>query len=205
MAEKIYHYPLWIRIWHMCNALLCLTLIVTGVSMQFSEPDLTLVRFDLAVTVHNAAAILLSLNYVFFLVANKISGNIRFYRIPKDKPIGLMLQQFRYYSLGIFKGEKPPFPVSQERKFNPLQQIAYVVVVYVFLPLIIISGMGLLFPEIVIFRFFNVGGLFLTDLLHILIGFGITLFLVVHVYFCTMGVTLTSLFKGMINGWVEAH
>lgn len=205
MAEKIYHYPLWIRIWHMCNALLCLTLIVTGVSMQFSEPDLTLIRFDLAVTVHNASAILLSLNYVFFLIANKISGNIRFYRIPKDKPVGMMLQQFRYYSLGIFKGEKPPFPVSQERKFNPLQQIAYVVVVYIFLPLIIISGFGLLFPEIVIFKISNVSGLFLTDLLHILTGFGITLFLVVHVYFCTMGVTLTSLFKGIINGWVEVH
>jgi hypothetical protein len=28
---------------------------------------------------------------------------------------------------------------------------------------------------------------------------------VVHVYFCTMGATLTSLFKGMINGWVEVH
>jgi hypothetical protein len=28
---------------------------------------------------------------------------------------------------------------------------------------------------------------------------------VVHVYFCTMGATLTSLFKGMIIGWVEVH
>lgn len=205
MAEKIYHYPLWIRIWHLLNALFIVTLIVTGISMQFSEPDARVVRFDLAVSVHNATAILLSLNYIFSLFANWLSGNIRFYRIAKDKPVALMLKQFRYYTVGIFKGETPPFPVTRERKFNPLQQIAYVVVIYILLPLIIITGWGLFFPEIVIFRIYNISGLFLTDLLHILTGFGITLFLVVHVYFCTMGVTLTSLFKGMVNGWVEAH
>jgi thiosulfate reductase cytochrome b subunit len=63
----------------------------------------------------------------------------------------------------------------------------------------------MLFPEIIVQKVFGVSGLFLTDLVHIITGFIISLFLIVHVYFCTMGIKLTSLFKGMINGWVEVH
>ena len=85
MAEKIYHYPLWIRLWHVANALLCLALIISGISMQFSEPDRPLIRFDMAVTLHNSAAILLTINYLFFLIANRLSGNKKHYKISREK------------------------------------------------------------------------------------------------------------------------
>ena len=117
----------------------------------------------------------------------------------------MLLTQFRYYTIGIFSGAKAPFPVSKKRKFNPLQQFAYIIIMYGLLPLIIISGWGMFFPEIVIPKVFGVSGLVLTDLIHILAGFILSLFMVVHIYFCTMGTKLTSLFKGMINGWVEVH
>jgi len=205
MAERIYHYPLWIRLWHVINALLCLILIISGISMQFSEPDRPLIPFDTAVTTHNTAAILLTVNYLFFLIKNRLSGNRKHYRISEKNYVGLMIKQFRYYTMGIFRGEKAPFPVTQDRKFNPLQQFAYIVVLYGLFPLILITGWGMFFPEIVISRIFGVSGLFLTDLLHILSGFFVSLFMLVHIYFCTMGTKLTSLFKGMINGWVEVH
>ena len=205
MAGKIYHYPLWVRLWHVFNALFCLVLIITGISMQFSEPDRPLVPFDTAVTIHNSAAIILIINYLYFIIVNRLSGNRKHYRITEKGYVNMLISQFRYYTFGIFRGEKAPFPVSADRKFNPLQQFAYIVVLYWIFPLIIITGLGLFFPEIVITRLFGLSGLFLTDLLHIISGFIISMFMIVHIYFCTMGTSLTSLFKGMVNGWVEVH
>jgi len=205
MAEKIYHYPLWIRLWHVANAILCLVLIITGISMQFSEPDRTLIPFDTSVSIHNAAALLLFINYLIFVIANWRTGNFRFYKLSKKNYVADLVEQFRYYTSGIFKGEKAPFPVSHERKFNPLQHFAYVVVMYVLLPVIIITGCGLFFPGIIIFKIFGVSGLLLTDLLHILVGFIISIFLVVHVYFCMLGTTLLASFRSMINGCADVH
>jgi thiosulfate reductase cytochrome b subunit len=205
MAEKIYHYPLWIRLWHLANALFCLILIISGVSMQFSEPDSPLIRFDLAVTLHNSVAILLTINYLFFIITNSLSGNRKYYRISERNYFGMLLAQFRYYTSGLFKNEKAPFPVSAERKFNPLQQFSYIIIMYGCMPLIMLTGWAMLFPEIIIKDVFGISGLFLTDLLHIINGFIVSIFLIIHVYFCTMGTKLSSTFKGMINGWAEVH
>jgi thiosulfate reductase cytochrome b subunit len=205
MAEKIYHYPLWIRLWHLANALFCLALIFSGLSMQFSEPNRTLIRFDIAVTLHNSAALLLVINYVFFLVSNRLTGNSRHYKFSQKNYVGKLFDQFRYYTSGIFKGQKAPFPVTHERKFNPLQHFTYIVVMYVMLPVITITGCGLFFPDFVISRIFGISGLFLTDLIHILAGFIISMFLIVHIYFCMLGTNIFASFKSMINGWVEVH
>jgi thiosulfate reductase cytochrome b subunit len=205
MGEKIYHYPLWIRLWHLANALFCLTLIVTGISMQFSEPDRALIRFDFAVTIHNSAAILLTINYLFFLFANRISGNGKHYKFSEKNYVGKLLTQFKYYTVGIFKGEKAPFPVNEERKFNPLQHFTYIAVMYGILPIIFITGWGMFFPEIVVTRIFGISGLFLTDLIHIIAGFTVSVFVIVHIYFCTLGTSIFASFKSMINGWAEVH
>ncbi len=49
---------------------------------------------------------------------------------------------------------------------------------YVALPLLIISGLGLMFPEVTINRIFGISGLILTDILHITMGFFISVFLI---------------------------
>ena len=205
MAEKIYHYPLWIRLWHLANALFCLILIVSGLSMQFSEPDRSLIRFDIAVSVHNFTAILLSINYLFFLFANRLSGNGKHYKFSEKNYAGKLLTQFKYYTVGIFNGSKPPFPVNEKRKFNPLQHFAYIAVMYGMLPIILITGWAMFFPEFIITSIFGISGLFLTDLIHIVIGFSISMFLIIHIYFSMLGTNILSSFKSMINGWVEIH
>jgi thiosulfate reductase cytochrome b subunit len=205
MIEKIYHYPLWIRLWHWINALLCLALIISGISMQFSEPDRPIFRFDIAVTMHNISAVLLSVNYLFFLIGNRFTGNSKHYRITEPNFPQRMLKQFLYYMAGIFKGEPAPFPITKERKFNPLQQFSYMLIMYGCLPLIFVTGWGLFFPETIIPTIFGISGIFLTDLIHIITGFTVSMFMIIHVYFCTMGTKMSSLFKGMINGWAEAH
>ncbi len=104
----------------------------------------------------------------------------------------------------MFKGEKHPFPVTLDRKFNPLQKLTYVLTMYVAFPLLIISGLGLLFPETVINRFLGVSGMILTDILHITMGFFISIFMIIHIYTCTLGARPTSLFKSMISGFHES-
>jgi thiosulfate reductase cytochrome b subunit len=163
------------------------------------------VGFAKAVKWHNIAAMLLILNYIFFVAGNVLSDNGRFYRITKKNFLSDLGKQFKYYSLGMFKSEKHPFPVTPDRKFNPLQKLTYVLSMYIAFPLLIISGFGLLFPEVVINRFLGISGMILTDILHITMGFFLSLFMIIHIYTCTLGARPTSLFKSMLSGYHESE
>jgi thiosulfate reductase cytochrome b subunit len=199
----MYLYPKWLRIWHVLNALMFLILIVTGLSMQYTDKENTsyVVGFAIAVKWHNFAALVLTINYLLFVLGNLLTHNGRYYKIEKENFLDDLLKQLKYYSFGMFRGEKHPFPVTEKRKFNPLQKVTYVLAMYVALPLLIISGVGLLIPEITIKNFLGVSGLILTDILHITMGFFLSVFMVIHIYTCTLGAKPTSLFWGMISGY----
>jgi thiosulfate reductase cytochrome b subunit len=199
----MYLYPKWLRAWHVLNAFLFLILIVTGLSMQYTDKENTgyIVGFSIAVKWHNFAAIILTINYILFVTGNLITKNGRYYRIDRQNFLSDLIIQLKYYSWGMFKGEKHPFPVTELRKFNPLQKVSYVLSMYIAVPLLIISGFGLLFPEITIKSFFGVSGLILTDILHITMGFFLSIFMIIHIYTCTLGAKPTSLFWGMISGY----
>jgi thiosulfate reductase cytochrome b subunit len=199
----MYLYPKWLRAWHVLNAVLFIILIVTGLSMQYTDKENTsyIVGFARAVKWHNFAAIILIINYILFVTGNLLTNNGKYYSIGRKDFLSDLVKQLKYYSWGMFKGEKHPFPVTEERKFNPLQKLTYVLAMYVAVPLLIISGIGLLFPEITITRFFGVSGLILTDILHITMGFFLSVFMVIHIYTCTLGAKPSSLFWGMISGY----
>lgn len=203
----MYLYPIWVRLWHSFNAVLIIILIITGISMQYTDKDnsIFIVGFARAVKWHNIAAIILVLNYGCFVTGNILTGNGKFYRITRKNLLSDLVKQMKYYSWGVFKGEKNPFPVTLERKFNPLQKLTYLLAMYVAFPLLIISGLGLLFPETVINRFFGISGLLLTDILHITMGFFLSLFMIIHIYTCTLGARPTSLFKSMLSGFHESE
>ncbi len=205
MAKLSYHYPLSIRLWHALNAICILVLIATGISMYYVEPDRTLIEFSWAVKVHNIAGVVLSFSYLFFFIVNITTGNRKYYRMPL-KGIGKrLIKQGRYYAIGMFRGEKKPYPITEERKFNPLQKLFYLIIMYVGVPMVIISGFGLLFPESVIKALFGVSGILVTAVVHVAMGFFISLFLVIHIYVSTIGHTRSANFKSIINGygWVE--
>jgi thiosulfate reductase cytochrome b subunit len=205
MAKLEYHYPLVIRIWHGINAICILTLIATGISMYYVDPGRPLIDFAWSVKIHNITGVILSFSYFIFFIGNIVTGNRKYYRMPL-KGIGQRLyKQGMYYALGMFKGEKKPYPITHDRKFNPLQKLFYVIIMYVGVPLVIISGWGLLFPESVIKALFGVSGILITDLIHVAMGFFISLFLVIHIYVSTIGHTRSANFISIINGygWVE--
>jgi len=201
----MYLYPKWLRIWHLINALMFIILIITGMSMQYTDKNNAtyIVSFAKAVKWHNFAALILTVNYIIFVTVNANSGNGKYYKIRKENFWYDLKLQLRYYSYGMFKGEKHPFPVTVDRKFNPLQKLTYVLAMYAGLPLLIISGIGLLFPETTIKSFFGVSGLIYTDVLHITMGFFLSVFMIIHIYTCTLGPTPSSLFRGIITGYHE--
>jgi len=203
----MYLYPKWVRIWHLFSAILIIILIVTGISMQYTGKDQAFFLMDFAKAVrwHNFTSVILTISYIGYVTGNILTQNGKYYKVGKLNFWSDMGKQLRYYSYGMLKGEKHPFPVTLERKFNPLQKISYVLVMYVAMPLIIISGIGLMLPEITINKFFGVSGLILTDLLHITMGFLLSVFLLIHIYTCTLGNKPFSLFRGIISGYHESQ
>jgi thiosulfate reductase cytochrome b subunit len=202
MSQLIYFYPKWLRAWHQVNALMFLALIVTGLSMQYG---LFYIRFDYAVSIHNICGIILAINYLFFLSGNLFSGNYKYYLLKFNGFYKELKAQMRYYCFGLFKGEHAPFPLNKERKFNPLQKLSYVIVMLVFVPLVIISGLAMLYPQIIINKIFGVPGIVITDLVHIIFGFLGSMFMIIHIYFCTIGAKPASNFKSIIDGYHEVE
>ncbi|MCX6156209.1 MAG: cytochrome b/b6 domain-containing protein [Candidatus Kapabacteria bacterium] len=203
--KKVYLYPLWLRIWHVINALCFLVLIVSGISLHFSDTSPFLLSFDTARLSHNTAGILLSVNFAYYTLFNIISGNWKYYIPNVLEYFPRSVKQVRYYLIGIFRGEPHPFGPGDNIKFNPLQQIAYLFVIFVMVPIVIFTGLMLMFPELSPGEILGMGGVWPMAILHIIIGFFLSLFMFSHIYLSTTGHTLFSNFKSILNGWHELH
>lgn len=205
MEDKLYLYPIWVRSWHWLNAILCLILIITGLSMQYSDPEYPIIRFDYAVAIHDTAGIVLTISYLFFLLGNIFTSNGNQYLFRLKGYFKNVSKQFRYYAYGMFKGEKPPFEITEKNKFNPLQRFSYVVIMYIATPMVVVTGLMLLYPEYFLHDIFGNRSIHYTDLVHVVVGFIISLFMIIHVYFCTIGLKPWSNFRAMFTGFHEKH
>lgn len=199
--SKIYFYPVWLRIWHGINALGIIILIFTGISLQYSNPDFYLINFKLAINLHNIAGILVTLNYLLFFIGNMMTSNKKYYRLKLKGLIKNLKLQINYYIFGMFNKMQPPFPLSEKRKFNPMQKVAYLSVMYLFVPGLIFTGLALLFPETIIEEVYSFSGIFLTAILHASLGFLVSIFLIVHLYVASIGKNPANNFKSIINGY----
>jgi thiosulfate reductase cytochrome b subunit len=205
MPEKLYFYPVWLRIWHGFNALGILTLIITGISMQSSVESSYFLGFNMIVNLHNIAGILVTLNYFIFFIGNLFTPNGKYYIVKPNGFLKRPLKQAYYYAWGMFHGMKAPFPLSEKKKFNPLQKYSYVIVMYLAVPTVIITGITLMFPEIIIDKVYNFSGVFITAILHSVMGFFISIFLIVHLYIASIGKSPLENFKSIITGWHHIH
>ena len=203
--RKIYFYPVWLRIWHGINALGILVLIATGLSMQYSNPEYPLINFELAVNLHNISGILVSANYLLFVIGNLMTSKNKFYRLKMRGLHKRIQSQAVYYMYGMFKYQQHPFPLSEKRKFNPLQKVSYLITMYLFVPAIILTGWALLFPETIIEDVYNISGIFLTAILHTILGILISFFLIIHLYVASIGKSPLSNFKSIIHGYHHIH
>lgn len=128
------------------------------------------------------------------MLINATSGNGCHYRVKFNGLISRCLLQTRFYLYGIMKGEPHPFAATAESKFNPLQQLAYLAIMYALIPLLIITGLLCLYPQVV-----GAGPVMLV--LHMVLAIVGLLFICAHIYLCTLGDTPGQIFRSMIDGY----
>ena len=118
MAERLVKiYPPFERFWHWGQVILVLVMTFTGFRLYGLHEW---IPYEQAVVVHTYAALLLMLLWVFAIFWHFTTGTWKHYVPTSDG----LFQVIRFYSFGIFKGEKHPYRKAYWRKHNPLQAMA---------------------------------------------------------------------------------
>ncbi len=206
-VQKVYMYQAYERFWHWLQTALIVILLCTGLIIH--RPDLFGgLSFRGLVVIHNISAAILAINAAFSLFYHLTTGEVRQF-LPK--PHGFFedaIMQTKYYLRGIFKHETHPFEKTPARKMNPLQQVTYLGILNVLLPLQGLTGILMwgaqTWPQVAgVF-----GGLKGLAAFHTLLAWLFGAFIIGHVYLTTTGgpKPLDSI-KAMVTGWedVEAH
>lgn len=199
--NKLYLYPLWVRTWHWINALLFITLIVTGLYIHYTPDWWTLFDFRTSVITHNLSGILLGLVFIVFIISNYITGNNIHYKVEFKGLPDRLVRQTVYYIVGIFRGDPHPFPASSTSKFNPLQQLTYIGVMLGLFPPLVITGIVLLFPLEATELTGTPNIIIWVALAHSILAFFSSMFIAVHIYIATTGNTPGCNFRAMLTGW----
>ena len=199
-TPAVYMYTRYERAWHWLQAITVLLLLATGLEIHFPA-SLRLFGFELAVRVHNVIGFVVVANAFLAAFYHLASGRIRQY-VPEPKGFfDAAIVQARYYGSGIFRKEPHPFEKSPDRKLNPLQQITYLMILNVLLPLQTLTGILMWSAQ----KWPGVdewfGGLVLLAPVHALGAWLFAAFLLAHVYLTTTGPTPTSHIRAMILGW----
>ena len=198
MSEKIYIFKRFERFWHWAQAALIMFLMLTGFEIHGTYENF---GFAEAVGYHTIAAWTLVGLWVFAIFWHLTTGEWRQY-IPTTQNVVAMM---RYYLVGIFRNAPHPHRQTQLQKHNPLQRLAYLVVLLLIGPLIWITGWLYLFYDS--WANWGIGTLDLSLVAtgHVIGAFMMLLFLIAHVYLITTGATLGSHLKAMITGWEKVH
>lgn len=198
MSTPVLH-PLPLRVWHWANTALIVLLMITGVRLR--APGLNLFfDYRTAVLVHKVTGFVMAASFIFWLIYSIASSSLRKYYVVRPRDLRGFPAQALYYGFGVFRGGRNPFPGTVEEKFNPLQKFAYLTVMLLFTPFIVITG--ILFSDILFFHdaIASIGGLRILDAVHLIVAYIFLDYLIVHIYMSTMGATPFAHIKEMITG-----
>jgi thiosulfate reductase cytochrome b subunit len=207
--QMIYLTPTPVRIWHWLNALGIVTLSLTGIQIRFPEFVNLFGSYKSAISLHNTAGIVVSISYILWLFYYLfIAGTLVKLYVPTLDDIKRgMIRQALFYFFHFFRGGPNPHHSMPDDKFNPMQKFAYLMIMLILLPLVIVSGILIMnvapLRELIIL----VGGIKILVSAHYLIACCFTAFLFVHIYLATMGHTPFAHFVPMWTGWekIEGH
>ena len=204
--RRVYMYSVYERLWHWLQTAAILLLVFTGLVIHKPE-TFGIFSFRYIVQVHNVLAAILVVNAALAAFYHLASGEIRQF-LPR--PYGFFDQaivQAKFYLRDIFRGQPHPFEKTPERKMNPLQQVTYLAILNVLLPLQVLTGLLMWgtqqWPDVAS----RLGGLAFLAPFHTLIAWLFAAFIVLHVYLTTTGHTPLASIRGMVMGWdeVETH
>ena len=202
--RKIYIHPLPVRIWHWLNALGILLLILTGLQIRYAGL-FDVMTFRDAVVLHNWVGFFVGANFLLWLFFYFFSNKISVYQpeLSPSKYFPAMYRQAYFYAWGILHGERNPFRVTPEKKFNPMQAMTYQIVMLVMLPLQFYTGVLLWDSVGFAGQIEMFGGLRVISTVHMLLTIAFIGFLMTHLYLVTLGHTFGAHTKGMITGYEE--
>lgn len=200
--KRIYLHSLSVRVWHWLNAVTVILLLLTG--FQFRLPDTaSFLSRDTALSMHKWSGLAMTALWVFWLIYNLASGNLRRHYAMHKHDLEYSAGQMKFYLVSIFRGEENPFQPTPGAKFNPLQKCAYGFMMGIAAPVMILTG--LLYANA-----FSIGGhqfsvtvVKLMDIIHVFGLYLFAIFLVIHVYMATLGTTAFSHIKAMVVGYEE--
>lgn len=199
---SLYINPLPVRIWHWLNALCFVVLIATGAQIRYREA-INILSFPTAVLIHNIFGMLLIGVFGLWLFYHIFSGKIKLY-IPKLK--GMLpkaIAQAKYYGVGIMKHEPNPHHITPDNKFNPIQQMTYLMIMSFIVPAQIVTGLFLFDIDLFGFIMNHMGGLKIVACIHVVIFMFSIAFMIGHIYLSTLGHTALAHIKAMITGWED--
>jgi len=208
MESKVYLHPLPVRIWHWLNALCFFFLLLSGLQMRYGDV-VSVISFRNALYLHNVFAFILIANFFVWVVYYHATGKVFSLYIPaKPSELGTffkeLVRQSAYYGYGLLVGEKNPHEPTPERKFNPLQKISYHFVM-LFMPIQILTGLMLWNPSWFSSWIRYLGGILTVDTIHVLLTIFYLAFVVIHLYFATLGPSIFTHIKAMFTGYEESH
>lgn len=168
-----------LRGWHIANATTVVFLAATGLALRLGLPAGS---GDMA-TWHSIAGGWHVITWALWFGYNLISGCYVVHYLPADGWCVGMMRQILYYGWGIFLGRPHPHPHGG---FNPLQSVVYLLVMGLLLPLVMISGVGVLSLRSVVFGNIDWWRHLLVQT-HFLAGCLLLGFLSVHLYLAVWG------------------
>jgi thiosulfate reductase cytochrome b subunit len=200
--KRIELYSAFERIWHWLQAGAIITLLITG--LEIHAPDrIHLLGFARATWVHEALALFTVANAFLALFYHLATGAIRqFFPQPRDF-FSLAIAQVGYYLRGIFTGAPHPFLHEPGRKLNVLQQVTYLGVLNLVLPLQVATGVLMWKAQDWAALVNRLGGLHGVASVHVLCAWIFGAFVVMHVYLTTTGRTPLAHLRAMVLGWEE--
>jgi thiosulfate reductase cytochrome b subunit len=174
--QQVLMYSRFERLWHWSQAMLVITLLITGFEIHGSYLWL---GFETAVNTHIIAA--WSLIGIWFLGVfwHMVTGEWKQY-IPSSS--NRLIAMVKYYGIDIFVGGGHPHHKTRKEKLNPMQRLAYLSLHIGMLPLAVLSGLLYFFYPY--WSSIGLGDLSLlfVALVHTAMAFALLAFLIVHLY-----------------------
>ena len=205
--QRIFLHSIWVRIWHWVNLAAFIILILTGAQIRLPNA-LHLFSFETSVQIHSWLGFILIANYGIWLFYYILTGNIKIYIPPLNHPLEFAkkaLNQAKFYGWGIMVGDENPHHSTFYNKFNPLQQVSYLMIMVALIPLQLITGLFLWDPHL-FGAFVNIlGGLQIVSLIHVFLWIFFSAFMIVHFYLATLGHTPMAHIIAMFKGYEEIH
>lgn len=200
--NRVELYSAFERIWHWLQALTIVLLLLSGLEIHWPS-RVHLLGFASATSLHEGLALFTVANAFLALFYHLATGAIRqFFPRPRDF-FSLAIAQVDYYLRGIFAGAAHPAGHGPERKLNVLQQVTYLAVLNLVLPLQVASGILMWKAQAWAGLVVRLGGLHGVASVHVLCAWFFAAFLIMHLYLTTTGRTPLAHLRAMVRGWDE--